>query len=161
MSSNCLKTKSSAAIHFQETEEPQRHLLSQMLSRNFRLFLFAFVICDLETVNNCFQHRVCALFWSATDGYSNKVDDLLSYRSRCIILDVRSADDFENCHFQSSVPWLFCTQEGEHAAAYTIASMDLLLLILWLNALLGGNRFEPAAKKVGMTNKYGNCNTDN
>jgi len=155
MSSNCLKTKSSAAIHFQETEESQRHLLSQMLSRNFRLFLFAFVICDLETVNNCFQHRVCALFWSATDGYS-KVDDLLSYRSRCIILDVRSADDFENCHFQSSVPWLFCTQEGEHAAAYTIASMDWLLFGFVLNVLLGENRFEPAAKKVGMTNKYGN-----
>lgn len=31
------------------------------------------------------------------------VDDLLSYRSRCFILDVRSAEDFENCHFQSSV----------------------------------------------------------
>ena len=73
-----------------------------------------------------FNTECARFFWSATDGYS-KVDDLLSYRSRCIILDVRSADDFENCHFQSSVPWLFCTQEGEHAAAYTIASMDLLL----------------------------------
>eukprot|EP00435_Cladocopium_sp_Y103_P062538 s1283_g24.t1 len=31
------------------------------------------------------------------------VDDLLSYRSRCFILDVRSAEEFENCHFQSSV----------------------------------------------------------
>ena len=35
----------------------------------------------------------------------SQVDDLLSYRSRCFILDIRSAEDFENCHFQSSVPW--------------------------------------------------------
>lgn len=31
------------------------------------------------------------------------VEDLLSYRSRCFVLDVRAIEDFESCHFQSSV----------------------------------------------------------
>lgn len=30
------------------------------------------------------------------------VDDFLSYRSRCFILDVRPTEEFDNCHFQSS-----------------------------------------------------------
>lgn len=37
---------------------------------------------------------------------------------------------------------------------------DDWFLILCLNVLLGRNRFEPATKNVGMTNKYGNYNTD-
>ncbi|CAK9079738.1 TBC domain-containing protein kinase-like protein [Durusdinium trenchii] len=31
------------------------------------------------------------------------VDDFLSYRSRCFILDVRPTEEFDNCHFQSSI----------------------------------------------------------
>ena len=120
-----------------------------MLSRNFRCF---FCFCHLETVDSWFQHRVWTRF-----------DRLQMATVRLMICWVIVA---------AALYWMCEALMTSRIAIFNPVCLDFLafkrvstllrtpsqawtdcFLILCLNVLLGGKRFEPAAKKVGMSSK--------